>query len=140
MSPGKNPADRGEKDLKVVYQELCNSYRAIDDFRAKLLGFLPLASGTGIFLLVKDETAFEKAKPYFWAIGLFGFAITLGLFFYEIYGIRICTYLIETGKKLEGNMGFNKYAQFKNRPSGVCNDLINLSGSFGGVGIFSFCL
>jgi hypothetical protein len=36
--------------LKAAYQELCHSYRAIDDFRAKLLGFLPLATGTGIFL------------------------------------------------------------------------------------------
>jgi len=29
-----------DEQLKV-YEQLCNSYRAIDDFRAKLLGFLP---------------------------------------------------------------------------------------------------
>jgi hypothetical protein len=28
-----------------IYRELFTSYRAIDDFRQKLLGFLPLASG-----------------------------------------------------------------------------------------------
>jgi hypothetical protein len=30
-----------EDNLRAIYQELCNSYRAIDDFRTKLLGFLP---------------------------------------------------------------------------------------------------
>jgi hypothetical protein len=29
----------------AAYEELCTSYRAIDDFRAKLLGFLPLVTG-----------------------------------------------------------------------------------------------
>jgi hypothetical protein len=31
-----------EDVLKVAYTEVCNSYHSIDDFRAKLLGFLPL--------------------------------------------------------------------------------------------------
>jgi hypothetical protein len=42
-----------DEELKV-YDQLCISYRAIDDFRAKLLGFLPLVSGSGIFLLLND--------------------------------------------------------------------------------------
>jgi hypothetical protein len=48
---GKSMSDEKNENLKTVYQQLCESYRAIDDFRAKLLGFLPLATGTGIFLL-----------------------------------------------------------------------------------------
>jgi hypothetical protein len=34
-------ADSQDQKLKA-YEQLCSSYRAIDDFRAKLLGFLPL--------------------------------------------------------------------------------------------------
>jgi hypothetical protein len=55
-----------DDNYRAVYQELCNSYRAIDDFRAKLLAFLPFASAAGLFLLLKDEfpdqTKIEAAK------------------------------------------------------------------------------
>lgn len=44
------------ENLRTVYKELCSSYRAVDDFRGKLLGFLPLASGTGVFLLIHGPT------------------------------------------------------------------------------------
>src|SRR5262245_16336831 len=80
----KPMADQKEEQLKV-YEQLCTSYRAIDDFRAKLLGFLPLVSGSGVFLLLND--AFRNAdkgdfaRQFLRPIGLFGFVITLGLFF-----------------------------------------------------------
>jgi hypothetical protein len=102
-----------------IYEQLCNSYRAIDDFRAKLLGFLPLATGGGIFLLAKtlqDETKLLLA------IAAFGFVITLGLFFYEIYGIRKCGALISAGKSLERMLGVE--GQFKSRPREVAR-LVN---------------
>ena len=35
-----------------VYDRVCESYLAIDDFRMKLLGLLPVATGTGMFLLL----------------------------------------------------------------------------------------
>ena len=42
----------------ATYVEVCRSYERIDVFRAKLLGFLPIASGTGVlFLLARDKTA-----------------------------------------------------------------------------------
>ena len=40
--PAKDPSP---ESLKTFYDQVCLSYRAIDDFRAKLLGFLPLATG-----------------------------------------------------------------------------------------------
>jgi hypothetical protein len=45
-----------DENLKMAYQEVCTTYRAIDDFRAKLLGLLPLVSGTGIFFLLNMRT------------------------------------------------------------------------------------
>jgi hypothetical protein len=109
-----------EENLRTLYKELSTSYRAIDDFRAKLLGFLPLATGTGIFLLLdklKDITNLERPeKNALAAMGLFGFCITFGLFLYEIYGIKKCGSLIQAGKKMENLLGSG---QFDNRPREV---------------------
>lgn len=103
-----------ERKLKV-YEQLCNSYRAIDDFRAKLLGFLPLATGAGIFILVNDEAKIKAVAQYLKFIGLFGFVVTLGLYCFELYGIEKCTHLIETGTELEETLG---KGQFTDRPLG----------------------
>lgn len=115
-------------NLRAVYQELCTTYRAIDDFRAKLLGFLPLVSGAGVFFLLGDALTDEKrhiiAHPFLEPIGLFGCAITLGLFAFEIYGIKKCHAVIRTGQLLEDKLGIEtklgvKVGQFLNRPQNV---------------------
>jgi hypothetical protein len=107
-----------QDELLKVYEQLCNSYRAIDDFRAKLLGFLPLATGTGVFLLVNDQAKIKLIHSIFRPIGAFGFIITLGLFFYELYGIKKCTHLIRAGIELETHLRI-KNGQFTRRPPGV---------------------
>lgn len=117
MSIGNTDTEKPE-NLRTVYKELCNSYRAIDDFRTKLLGFLPLATGAGIFFLVTDKAKIDFVRPYFGPIGLFGFFITLGLSCYELYGIRKCTCLIWAGKKLERELNISN-GQFLQRPNGV---------------------
>lgn len=107
---------------KDIYTELCTSYRAIDDFRQKLLSFLPLASG-GILAFLIDpkfldgETAgvFRQLLP---GVGLLGFLVTLGLFFSEIYGIRRCTYLIFVGAYIEWKSEM-EHGQFRDRPPPV---------------------
>ena len=112
--------------LKAAYQELCHSYRAIDDFRAKLLGFLPLATGTGIFLLLgtlADQEKASLAQEFLPLVGFFGFAITLGLFCYELYGMRKCHALIDAGRQIETTLG-NSNGRFTTRPREVVG-LIN---------------
>ncbi|GAB4377367.1 MAG: hypothetical protein Kow00121_26590 [Elainellaceae cyanobacterium] len=109
------------KELKIaVYQEVCKSYHAVDDFRAKLLGFLPLAS-SGIFLLLGDALLDPAKKAaiqqYLGGIGIFGFMITLGLFAYEIRGTQRCAALIRLGKRLEDSLG--TIGQFKYRPDDI---------------------
>ena len=110
-------------DVKLrVYDQLCDSYRAIDDFRSKLLGFLPLVSGSGLFLLLQDSftdaTKRNVSLSLLAPIGWFGFVITLGLFLYEIYGIRKCHALIEAGKQLECSLKIPN-GQFRRRPRSV---------------------
>lgn len=101
----------------TAYQTLCVSYTAIDSFRGTLLGFLPLATG-GIFLLAGEPGKSILSDPNLSVpLGLFGFFITLGLFIYEIYGIRRCTHLIILGQHLEKQLKIE--GQFLHRPEGL---------------------
>jgi hypothetical protein len=109
-------SDSQDENLKTTYDQLCTSYRAIDDFRAKLLGFLPLASGTGIFLLIPDNST-SPLNTYLGPVGVFGALITFGLFLFEIYGIKKCHGLIKAGQQIEDQMGIR--GQFKERPREV---------------------
>lgn len=107
---------------ETIYKELCTSYRAIDDFRRGLLGFLPLASG-GILALLNQggvaaagtPAAGNSLLPF---IGIFGVVVTLGLFAFEVDGIRKCSALIFAGADLERRLGQGA-GQYTLRPPGV---------------------
>lgn len=115
--------------VRLAYTELCTSYRAIDDFRTKLLGFLPLVTGGGLVLL--SGQAENDRKEFFGPVGSFGILVTLGLLAYELFGIKKCHALIETGKTLERKMNLpsggrgNPIGPFSQRPNnllGVVNE------------------
>jgi hypothetical protein len=113
--------DGSNENLKGAYEQLCNSYRAIDDFRAKLLGFLPLVTGGGLLLLAGQAT---DVKDFFRPAGLFGIAVTIGLLAYELFGIRKCHHLLEAGRALEKKMDLPA-GQFIDRPKhllGIVNE------------------
>lgn len=99
------------ESLRSEYVELCRSYHAIDDFRAKLLALLPIASWTGIFVLLTRS----GNNSHVAAIAVFGFMTTLGLSFYELYGIQKCRALIDQGKRLEATLELEG-RQFSKRP------------------------
>jgi Nickel responsive protein SCO4226-like len=113
-SPFKLDADT----VRLIYQEVCKTHASIADFRAKLLALLPLASGTGVFILLgkfNDPGNQELLAP----IGLFGIAVTLGLFMYELRGIEDCTMLRSRAKNLEKQLGVSAdKAQFGRWPAG----------------------
>ncbi|HEV7889413.1 MAG TPA: hypothetical protein VGP08_02180 [Pyrinomonadaceae bacterium] len=96
--------DASTPALLGVYEEICKSYHALDDFRTKLLGLLPLTSLVGIFGLSTDSL-FAKAMPVSQQliafIGIFAAAFTLALFIYEVRGIIRCDGLIKQGKAIE---------------------------------------
>lgn len=115
------------EDLRMAYHEVCTSYHAIDDFRAKLLGLLPLVSGVGIFFLLSDTlTDTSKrafASQFLGPVGIFGCVVTIGLFFYELRGIQRCTRLIAVGKKIEGQLGIE--GQFTHHPPQIAGVIGN---------------
>jgi hypothetical protein len=120
---------------QAMYNRVCESYHAVDDFRMKLLGLLPVATGTAVFLLLSGEAdliqqANEEAEEAntavgdaLLAIGLFGFLFTIGLFAYELFGIKKCHYLISAGSRLEREL--EELGQFRARPrelAGIINE------------------
>jgi len=115
---GEQPSSsrNADEELKAFYQEVCRSHQGIADFRAKLLGFLPLASGTGIFLFLNLAST-TGTKQYLLPIGVFGFVVTLGLAFYEIRGIQECNSLRRGGHNIEELLGI--YGQFRLHPPRV---------------------
>jgi len=92
-----------KESVVAIYDQVCTSYGRIDDFRAKLLGLLPLFAGVGIFSLVrkKDEGFPTEALV---AAGAFGAVVTIGLLFYELRGVQRCIGLATLGKSLERKM------------------------------------
>jgi hypothetical protein len=144
----KNLHDNRRDVLKTGYQEVCQRYKGIDDFRLKLLGLLPLTT-SGIFLLLKlnlpsasaqeelnSPLSFPLPVPFYeesldigqWLsgsvtgpIGLFGFVATLGLFFYELRGMQYCIALIRAGQDIEKELGVE--GCFSRRPPRVAGFL-----------------
>jgi hypothetical protein len=94
------------ESVRSAYEQLCISYRAIDDFRAKLLGFLPVVTGGGLLILTGRGDGLSQ--ELFLPAGVFGVAVTLGLFAYEVYGIKKCHALIKAGVALESSLGLVK--------------------------------
>src|SRR6266550_4158548 len=81
--------------LLGVYEEISKSHQAIDEFRMKLLGLLPLASLAGIFILSRSDilsspsgsTSGSELNGLIAFIAIFAALFTLALFVYEIRGI-----------------------------------------------------
>lgn len=99
--------------IMTAYQQICESYRAIDDFRAKLLALLPIVSAGGIFLLLDKNPCPEYLLP----IGIFGVVVTTGLFSYELHGIKKCAQLIKVGQHIEDEKHI--HGPFTKRPGRV---------------------
>ena len=102
-----------QNNYRTAYTQVCESYHKIDDFRAKLLGFLPVVSGVGALALVNSEgMPLEASREFLVFAGVFGALVTLGLFLYEVRGIRHCTFLIDRGRELERKLGLGAKGQF----------------------------
>lgn len=110
MTPNGSPRrEPSQEALLAAYEEVCRSYHAIDDFRMKLLGLLPLASLIGLILLDSGQLLPKEPTPLSREIigfaGIFASAMTLALFSYEVRGIRRSHNLITEGEHIEQALG-----------------------------------
>ena len=87
---------------------------------------MPLASGASLFALLGNGT---NPVPYYaWVAGLFGFAITLGLFFYELRGLQRSAALERTGHELELELGLGN-GQFSVQPAAPLHGFVDARGA-----------
>jgi len=98
---GESNASTGEDRewLRMEYQEVCANYAGLRDFRAKLLGLVPLVT-SGVFLLLAKADENMDPRAYM-VIGVYGFFITVGLAIYEIGVRRQFRILVARGDELE---------------------------------------
>jgi hypothetical protein len=122
--PEQTPSD---ETLRMEYGEVCKSHSSITEFRSKLLALLPIASGSGIFLLFTKRSE-SIDTTYLYAIGLFGFFITLGLFIYELRGIQHCKHLEQLASLLEEQLHLRE-AQFIGRPKARVGGFLGAEGA-----------
>jgi hypothetical protein len=91
--------------LELAYTRVSDSYEAITEFRAKLSALLPLATGTGTFLLLEraqdQNNEPNELRGFLGPIGIFGVVVTVGLFAYELRGMQRCHRLERQGSALE---------------------------------------
>ena len=118
MKPSESEDQRivvNERPLLAAYEEICKSYHAIDDFRMKLLGLLPLASLVGVLLIGKTDLLADlthgEGNELLGFAAIFAAMLTLALFGYEVRGIQRCHNLITEGKHLEQQLGIG-HGQF----------------------------
>jgi hypothetical protein len=96
------------------YTNLNTNVRFTDDISFKLLGLVPLFSGSGILVAVMKSEYFWL--PAIYAIAAFGALVTLGLFRWELRNIQICNWLIDRGAALEESEDKKTAGQFYQRP------------------------
>lgn len=112
----------GEKphadSVRLLYQEVCRSHDAITMFRAKLLGLLPLATGVGVLVLLDPGLMDGNDPPSMLGpIGIFGFAVVLGLFIYELRGVQTCKMLRCRAAMIESELRIPRcQSQYQDRP------------------------
>lgn len=89
---------------ETLYREICNNIRFTDEMSLRLLGLVPLVSGSGIsgifIVLVNVEM---KWSPIFAGISFFGAAVILGLYIWEQRNIQFCNTLVKCAQTIEEN-------------------------------------
>lgn len=78
-----------DEDVRMIYQEIGTRQQNVQDFRGKLLGFLPLVTASSfVTTIISDPGKARALSNLVLPFGLLGAIVTLGLFFYEIENLK----------------------------------------------------
>ena len=89
------------KFVVKVYEEICTNIRTSDDISFKLLGFVPLISGSGAAILTLSEIWADMSSLAVLLISIVASIITFGLFKWEMRNVQKCDWLIARAAELE---------------------------------------
>lgn len=89
-------------DLLIkVYEQICTNVRTSDDISFKLLGLVPLISGSGAAILVLGKIWSDISSIAIILLSLVAAIITFGLFKWELRNVQKCNWLVERAAELE---------------------------------------
>lgn len=99
MTDTPRPKDAAPLTVERIYSEIRTGVRETDAISFRLLGLVPLISGTALIGLLLQS----KALPpdLLMLLALFAAAITLGLFRWELRNVQTCAWLIKYAEALE---------------------------------------
>jgi len=86
--------------VERIYTELRTSIRETDNISFRLLGLVPLVSGTALITVMLQKEYLSANLVML--LSLFAGSITLGLFRWELRNIQTCSWLIAYAAALEG--------------------------------------
>jgi hypothetical protein len=84
-----------------IYAEVRAGIRETDSISFKLLGLVPLVSGTALISLVLQSRTLSSGLVIL--LALFASTITLGLFRWELRNVQTCSWLIKYADSLEAH-------------------------------------
>jgi hypothetical protein len=91
------------KVLLDVYHEVCTNIRTSDDISFKLLGLVPLISGSGAAILSLNKIWAQTGSIPILLISMVAALITFGLFKWEMRNVQRCSWLIARAAALESS-------------------------------------
>lgn len=101
---------------KLLYGEICTSWRALMDVRFKLMGFVPTVSVVVLITLLSRDTGNSVLTPTrLTGLLLFGLLVTMAIWVFDQRNSEHYDELVARGRKLEEELGIAT-GQFLGRP------------------------
>jgi hypothetical protein len=101
-------SDEQREILRILYGEVCNTWRALLDVRFKLLGLVPFVTVAVLVVLLPDSGSATLLESWSAAvICLLGLVVTLGLLIYEIRNSELYDDLVSRGRRIEAELGIH---------------------------------
>ena len=106
------PESERRETLGLLYEQVCESWRALIGVRFKLLGFVPSISGVAVAVLIDAQGVTPAAGA---GLATFGLLATVGIYLYDQRNSQLHDELISRGRRIEYELGV-VVGQFLGRP------------------------
>lgn len=113
---GREPSGHEVEILKISYDQVCQTWRALLDTRFKLLGLIPFVTVAVLVVVIPKSGSEDHLQgPDALLVGLVGLLATVGLLIYEIRNSVLYDDLISRGRRIEAELGLTN-GVFLGRP------------------------
>lgn len=113
------PQGSAQADVLVRYEQICADIRFTDELSLKLLGFVPLVTGAGIFvvLLGGSDRSWWQAAVLGGFVGVLGAIVTFAIYRWELRNVEFCRYLRTRAAYIEKHGALDdRHGHYHGRP------------------------